>query len=137
MNFFPRVGVDIVLVSHVAASLDRLGEAYTKRIFTADEIHYCASNPVLAPARFAARFAAKEAALKALHLDDEGLDLRNVEVKQTPGGWCELVLHGAAKTKAEAAGWASWSLSMSHEGDHAAAVVMVLASEGKGDVLAR
>ena len=136
MSLLPRVGVDIVLISHVASSMDRLGDAYARRIFTSDEIHYCASNPVLAPARYAARFAAKEAALKALHLDDEGLDLRNIEVTQSPGGWCELVLHGAAKAKAEAAGWASWSLSLSHDGDQATAVVMVLASDQKGAVLA-
>jgi holo-[acyl-carrier protein] synthase len=81
---------------------------------------------MMAPARFAARFAAKEATLKVLRLDDQGLDLRAIEVKQMPGGWTDLLLHGRAKQLADEAGWSSWSVSLSHEGDYATAVVAVL-----------
>ncbi|HEX3693870.1 MAG TPA: 4'-phosphopantetheinyl transferase superfamily protein [Polyangia bacterium] len=124
----PRVvvGVDLVQVSQVAVSLDSLGEAYMRRICTADEIATCNANPMMAPARFAARFAAKEATLKALRLDDQGLDLRSIEVKQMPGGWTDLVLHGRAKQLADEAGWSSVSVSLSHEGDYATAVVAVI-----------
>jgi holo-[acyl-carrier protein] synthase len=121
------VGIDLVQISQVAAALNRLGDAYMKRIWTEGEISYCTTAPVMAPARFAARFAAKEATLKALRLNDEGVDLRNVEVKQTAGGWCELELHGRAEELARAAHWRSWSLSLSHEGDYATAVVAVMA----------
>jgi holo-[acyl-carrier protein] synthase len=121
------VGIDLVQISQVAASLNRLGDAYMRRIWTEDEISYCTTAPVMAPARFAARFAAKEAALKALRLNDEGVDLRNIEVKQTAGGWCELELHGRAEELARTAQWRSWSLSLSHEGDYATAVVAVVA----------
>jgi holo-[acyl-carrier protein] synthase len=121
------VGIDLVQVSQVASSLDRLGEAYANRIFTAEEIAYCSTNPIMAPSRFAARFAAKEATLKALRLDDQGLDLRTIEVQQEAGGWTNIVLHGRAKELAEAASWSSWSMSLSHEGDYATAVVMVMA----------
>ncbi|HXI59333.1 MAG TPA: 4'-phosphopantetheinyl transferase superfamily protein [Polyangia bacterium] len=120
------VGVDLVQVSQVAMSLDSLGEAYMRRICTPDEIAYCNANPMMAPARFAARFAAKEATLKVLRLDDQGLDLRAIEVKQMPGGWTDLLLHGRAKQLADEAGWSSWSVSLSHEGDYATAVVAVL-----------
>ena len=120
------VGVDLVQVSQVARSLDSLGEAYMRRICTADEIATCNSNPMMAPARFAARFAAKEATLKALRLDDQGLDLRAIEVKQMQGGWVDLVLHGRALELAEQAGWSTWSVSLSHEGDYASAVVAVM-----------
>jgi len=117
------VGIDLVQISQVASSLHRLADAYVNRIFTAAEIAYCSTNPIVAPSRYAARFAAKEAALKALRLDDQGLDLRTIEVKQMPGGWSELELHGAARELADAAGWVGCSLSISHEGDYATAVV--------------
>jgi holo-[acyl-carrier protein] synthase len=120
------VGVDLVQVSQVARSLDSLGEAYMRRICTADEIAYCNANPMMAPARFAARFAAKEATLKALRLDDQGLDLRAIEVKQMPGGWTDLLLHGHALQLAQEAGWSSVSVSLSHEGDYACAVVAAI-----------
>jgi holo-[acyl-carrier protein] synthase len=120
------VGVDLVQVSQTARSLDSLGEAYMKRIYVPDEIAYCTANPLMAPARFAARFAIKEATLKALRLDDQGLDLRTIEVKQMAGGWTDLVLHGRALELAIAAGWSSWSVSLSHEGDYATAVVVAM-----------
>ena len=120
------VGVDLVQISQVARSLDSLGEAYMRRICTPEEIAYCSANPMMAPARFAARFAAKEATLKALRLDDQGLDLRAIEVKQMPGGWTDLVLHGRAEQLAIEAGWASVSVSLSHEGDYANAVVTAI-----------
>ena len=120
------VGVDLVQVSQVARSLDSLGEAYMRRICTPEEIAYCNANTMMAPTRFAARFAAKEATLKVLRLDDQGLDLRTIEVTQMPGGWTDLVLHGRALELAQAAGWSSVSVSLSHEGDYASAVVAVV-----------
>jgi holo-[acyl-carrier protein] synthase len=125
------VGVDLVQVSQVASSLDRLGEAYMTRIYTPAEIAYSSSNPIMAPSRFAARFAAKEATLKALRLDDQGVDLRSIEVKQMPGGWNEIELTGRARELAEAAGWLNWSVSVSHEGDYATAVVAAMASKSR------
>ena len=124
-------GIDLMQVSQVAASLGRLGDSYMARICTPEEIAYCNSSAVMAPARFAARFAVKEATLKALRLADHGLDLRSIEVKQAAGGWCELELHGRAEELARAAGWLSWSVSLSHEGDYAVAVVTVLADVGQ------
>lgn len=120
------VGVDLVQISDVARSLDSLGDRYVRRVFTDGEIAYCTASPEMATARFAARFAAKEATLKALRLHDHGLDWRAIEVRQEPAGWCELQLHGDAAALAEQAGWMSASLSLSHEGDYATAMVGVL-----------
>lgn len=120
------VGVDLVQVSDVARSIDALGDRYVRRVFTEREIAYCTASPEMTSARFAARFAAKEATLKALRLHDHGLDWRAIEVRQEPAGWCELQLHGDAATLAEQAGWICASLSLSHEGDYATAMVGVL-----------
>ena len=119
------VGVDLVRIREVADSLERLGDAVdrAKRIFTDDEIAYCAAHPPLAPNRFAARFAAKEATLKALRMEDQGVDF-DIEVVRTPRRGTDLALHGAAAEWARAAGWTSSAVSLSHEGDYAIAVVV-------------
>jgi holo-[acyl-carrier protein] synthase len=47
-------------------------------------------------------------------------------VVKTPGGWCELELHGAARSLAQESGVGELSLSLSHEGDYVVAVVMAV-----------
>lgn len=110
-----RVGIDLVQISRIAGSLDAFGERFLRRVYTDGELAYARRDPE----RLAARFAAKEAAKKALGL--EGVGWRELEVVREASGACELVLHGAARA---AAGERTLALSMSHEGDHAAAVVI-------------
>ena len=110
-----RVGIDLVTVSRIAESIALFGERFTRRVFTDAEMAYGAGHPE----RLAARFAAKEAAKKALRLD--GVAWRDLEVRRAQTGACDMVLHGAAR---EAAGPCELALSMSHEGDHATAVVI-------------
>jgi holo-[acyl-carrier protein] synthase len=123
------VGIDLLTVSQVTEAIARFGEAYLKRLFTPQELLDCSGKEAgSAPAaeRLAARFAAKEATLKALGKPDVGFDWRSVEVRRHQSGFCDLVLHGEAKRFAEAAGVATWSLSMSHEAHYATAVVVGL-----------
>jgi holo-[acyl-carrier protein] synthase len=123
-----RVGVDLVSVREVARSLERFGERYVRRVFTAHEAAYCrAAAGRAAAARFAARFAAKEATLKALHPETPWADWRAIEVRRHPSGWCELVLHGEAAALARRQGIETLALSMSHDGGRAAAVVVAQA----------
>lgn len=121
------VGLDLVSIPDVAATLARFGDRYVTRTFTADEAAYClaAAAPVVAE-RLAARFAAKEAALKALQPDHPWADWRTIEVRRQPSGRCELVLHGAAKRLASRREISRLILSMSHEGDCAAAIVVAV-----------
>ena len=49
-----------------------------------------------------------------------------MEVRRRPDGSCAMVLTGAAAELAEAAGITSLSLSLTHEGAYAAAVVFAL-----------
>jgi holo-[acyl-carrier protein] synthase len=110
-----RVGIDLVQISRISGSLEAFGDRFLRRIYCAGELAYAGRDCE----RLAARFAAKEAAKKALGLD--GVGWRELEVVRQPDGACELVLHGAARA---AAGERSLALSMSHEGDHATAVVI-------------
>ncbi len=59
------MGVDIIEVPRVRASIERFGNRFLRRLFTEAEIRYCEPK-ANKHERFAARFAAKEAALKAL-----------------------------------------------------------------------
>ena len=78
------VGIDLVRVSRVAASLAQFGERFLRRVFTEAEIAYATSSPGLTAERLAARFAAKEAAIKALGLADQGVGWRQIEVQRLP-----------------------------------------------------
>jgi holo-[acyl-carrier protein] synthase len=127
------VGIDLVMVSRVEASLARFGERFLRRIFTDTEIAYATSSPAQTAERLAARFAAKEAAIKALDLADRnvGIGWRQIEVERGESGKCRLILHGAARAAADDAGVSELSLSLSHEGDYSAAVVLALGQNHK------
>jgi holo-[acyl-carrier protein] synthase len=122
----PSVGIDLVRVSRVAASLERFGERFLKRIFTDGEIAYATAAPAFTAERLAARFAAKEATVKALDLAERGVGWREIEVTRRPSGGCDLKLHGAARAAAVEAGVDELAVSLSHEGDYATAVVMTM-----------
>src|SRR5438067_2061558 len=113
------VGIDLVRVSRVAASLEQFGERFLKRVFTDAEVAYAVASPPLTAERLAARFAAKEAAVKALGLGERGVGWRQIEVTRQTSGACRLTLHGAARDAADEAGVCELSVSLSHEGDYA------------------
>ena len=121
------VGIDLVRVSRVAESLATFGERFLKRVFTDGEVAYAREAPSLMAERLAARFAAKEAAFKALGLDVASW--RQIEVTRAPSGRCALSLHGAARDAAAEAGVVELSVSLSHEGDYATAVVLAMRNQ--------
>lgn len=122
----PRVtvGVDLVQVSRVADSLAQFGDRFLRRVFTQGEIAYATAAPDVTAQRLAARFAAKEAAFKAIGLDEVGPCWRDIEVEREQSGACRLILHGAAHHTAAQKGVIDLAVSLSHEGDYATAVVL-------------
>lgn len=114
-----RVGIDLVRISAIDESLGHFGARFLDRIFTSAEVAYAMSAPALAASRLAARFAAKEAVRKALRLD--GIGWRDIEVVRQDDGACDIRLHGTARALGNGDHLA---LSMSHDGDHATAVVI-------------
>ena len=118
-----RVGVDLVRVADVTASIARFGARYTERLFTAGERAYCDADVPQAVERYAARFAAKEATVKVFRvMAHDAIDPRSIEVRQLPEGACEIVLHDGAIALARRSGITE--LSMSHEQDYATATVV-------------
>lgn len=120
-----RVGIDLVHVPCVRDSLQRFGRRYLGRVYTAGEIADAGVDPLRLPERLAARFAAKEAAIKAFGLADVGVAWTDMEVSRAADGHCSLRLHGAAYQRAEALGASTIALSLTHDGDYAAAVVVI------------
>jgi len=116
------VGVDLVNVPSFAQQLEDTASGFVDHTFTPSE------QRVRAPHRLAARFAAKEAFLKAwsgarIHQPPllGNVDLREIEVVDDGYGRPRLVLHGAV---AQAVGTHTTSVSLSHDGDAAIAVVL-------------
>lgn len=120
------VGIDLVAVEEVQAALAQFGDRYLGRIFTDHEVA-CSSGEGVAGARhLAARFAAKEATLKALGPSDRLPAWRSIEVRQDKSGRCTLRLSGQAAELARQAELDEFTVSLTHEGNLAAAVVLAI-----------
>lgn len=119
-----RVGIDLVSVESVRAALADHGERYLARVFTAREVADCGGAARPAPERLAARFAAKEAAIKVLRPDGEGVPWTEIEVRREPAGWVALELSGRAAALAVEAGVRELAVSLTHEEGFASAVVI-------------
>ena len=115
-----HVGIDLVYADDVHEALARHGERYLDRVFTERERREAGADPL----RLAARFAAKEAAIKALRSDDVPLPWRDIAVHHDAAGRPSLHLTGAAQRLADQDGVHSLSVSITHERDLAAAVVV-------------
>jgi holo-[acyl-carrier protein] synthase len=114
-----EVGVDIIEIRRIAESVERFGDRFSKRIFTARELEDSAGRP----ASLAARFAAKEAVIKAL--DFTVLELTDIEVVRPHGRRPELHLAGKAAQRARAMGVTDLRLSLSHCQEYAVAMVVL------------
>src|ERR1700727_2212174 len=117
-------GIDIAEVPRIRQSIERFGDRFLQRIYTAGEIRYCNSKANRVE-RYAARFAAKEAAMKALGTGwSHGVRWRDIEVTNAVSGKPTLHLSGAAGTIAERMGVKHIALSITHSGNVALAQVI-------------
>jgi holo-[acyl-carrier protein] synthase len=118
-------GIDIAEVPHIRQSIERFGDRFLQRIYTAAERRYCDSKANRAE-RYAARFAAKEAAMKALGTGwSHGVRWRDCEVARLPGGRPTMVFHGRAGEIAAKLGVKNAALSLSHTEEQAIAQVIL------------
>ena len=117
-------GIDIVQVDRIERLIASSGASFLNRVFTSVELSECGVDSQ----RLAARWAAKEAAMKALGQGLDRIAPTDVEVGKGPHGAPVLTLYGSALTAADSSGWSSWSVSISHDGDYATAIVVALSS---------
>jgi holo-[acyl-carrier protein] synthase len=120
------LGIDATDIPRVAAMLEKYGDRFIQRVFTAAEIAYCMRrrDPAI---HFAGRFAAKEAAMKALGTGHtQNVLWRGIEVLRG-GGPPRLQFHGGALRRFEALGAGSSLLSITHSDALAFAQVLLFA----------
>ncbi len=117
-----RCGIDLIEIARVARGIDRLGERFLNRFFTAGERADCNDQPQ----RLAARFAAKEAVAKALGTGIGAVGWREIEIRCDARGRPVLHLHGAAARLSAELGITEWDVSLTHTGEYASAVAVAL-----------
>lgn len=119
------VGTDLVRIDRMRTLIERWGERFEVRVFTAAEIAFCSKRKNKIPC-LALRFAAKEAFVKAL-----GLGLRapvlwqDMEIRGDSLGKPHVFLSDRANQYCTERGITSWHLSLTDDGDYGVAVVVI------------
>jgi holo-[acyl-carrier protein] synthase len=119
------IGIDLVENARIQHSIERFGERFLHRVFTAGEIAYCQSMKF--PERhFAARFAAKEALSKAFGTGiGKAMGWHDIDIRKKPSGEPFLVLTGGAEELATQRGVKNALITLSHTDHHAMAVIVL------------
>jgi holo-[acyl-carrier protein] synthase len=121
-----ELGIDIIKVDRIRASIARFGSRFSERVLTPNERRYVRDRPET----FAGRWAAKEAVSKVLGLGVRGIGWKDIEVERLPTGQPAVRLHGRAKARAEQLGMARIALSITHESDYAVAIAFGVRTAG-------
>ena len=127
------VGIDLVDIDEVRESVQRFGDRYLFRVYSASEVAYAQTSEHECAARLAARFAAKEAVIKLLAPVEEPIPWRDIEVCRAPSGQSHISLSGAAKRLAEERRMGQISLSLAHHGRTAIAMAAALANSNEAE----
>lgn len=115
-----RCGIDLIEIARVERGIDRLGERFLKRFFTARERADCGDLPH----RLAARLAAKEAVAKALGTGIGAVGWRDIEIISDARGRPVLYLHGEAARQSAELAITQWEVSLTHTETTAGAVAV-------------
>ncbi len=121
-----ELGIDIIKVDRIRASIERFGARFEKRVLTTNEARYVRMRPET----FAGRWAAKEAVSKVLGLGVRGIGWRDIEVERLPTGQPAIRLHGRAAARAEQLGMDRIAVSITHESDYAVAIAFGVRTTG-------
>lgn len=113
-------GTDIIEISRIKKTIERLDEKFLDTIFTKNEIEYCESHKDNKYQHYAARFAAKEAIYKALNnvVDNDKMSWKNFEIINDISGKPKINFQDDKIDKID--------ISISHCKEYAVANVVVL-----------
>jgi holo-[acyl-carrier protein] synthase len=118
-------GIDLAEIGRIQQSVERYGNRFLDRVFTAAEQAYCLRKRNAAES-LAARFAAKEASAKALGTGiSHGVRWLEIEVVREPSGRPTILFHGRAAQIAERLGVVHAALSITHTASLAMASVVL------------
>lgn len=120
MGRMKAIGVDMIENERIATCIERFGDRYLQRVYTAQELAYCQGRT----ASLAARWAAKEATAKALGTGIGEVGWQDIEVINNYSGCPSLKLYGEAEKLAARLGISKFAVSLSHTKDYAIAFVV-------------
>jgi len=116
------IGIDIIEIARIRQSIERMGDLFTQKIYTAQELAYCFAKHNKFQ-HLAARFAAKEAVGKALSTGWTGeFRWKDVEVMNDPSGQPRITLSGKLRDMLSSS---QIYLSISHSDSHVVAMVVI------------
>ncbi len=119
------IGIDIVEIKRLRATLERQRDRFLRRVFTSAEREYCDAHRDPVP-HYAVRFAAKEALFKAIGTGwAKGVSWLDVEVVRGREGPPTIALSGEAKKVSDLMAVQSLLVSLSHSVESAAAIVIL------------
>src|SRR5512143_926230 len=121
-----ELGIDIIKVDRIRATLAKFGRRFTGRVLTPAEDRYVRDRPET----FAGRWAAKEAVSKVLGLGVRGIGWRDVEIERLPTGQPAVHLHGRAAERAKQLGMGRIAVSITHEAEYAVAIAFGIRTAG-------
>lgn len=125
-----KCGVDIIEISRIQDSIEKLGDAFLNKVYTKKEIEYCESKGKNKYQHYAARFAVKEAVFKAvsgLLTDKYSIAWKNIETTNETSGRPKVEFVSITKkVEKELNKIQSIDISISHIKDTAVASVSIL-----------
>lgn len=125
-----QIGVDIAEVDRIAASLEKFGDRFKQRNFSAEEIQYCDGKRIPAM-HYAGRWAAKEAFLKAVGVGImRGIPMSELSI-MPPEGRTRPYLTAKESSMAFLKGRkvVAWDVNITHSKSSAVAAAVVFFSE--------
>jgi len=117
------VGIDLVKIARMKEVVEKGGQRFIERVFTAGEISYCyeKKNPYLS---LSVRFAAKEALIKAIGSAGP-VALTDIEVINVDTGKPFLKINGRLEVFLKEKSIRRAHLSLSHEHEYGVACVVL------------
>ena len=120
------IGTDIVETLRIGQMIEKHGETFLERVFTAQEIAYCRDRKH-ATEHYAGRWAAKEAILKCLGTGwSKGISWTDMEITNDFAGAPRAALSGAARDRAEELGITDIWITISHCRAYATATALAV-----------
>jgi holo-[acyl-carrier protein] synthase len=120
------IGTDITECLRIARMIERHGELFIDRVYTAEEIAYCQTRKQ-STQHFTGRWAAKEAILKAIGTGwRRGISWRDMEIRNDSSGRPVVAVRGGVQEVVEQLGIREIQVSISHCHTHATAVAIAV-----------
>lgn len=120
------LGTDIVETARIGQMIERHGDGFLHRVFTAGENQYCQPKKNAAQ-HYAGRWAAKEAVMKTLGTGwTKGVGWRDIEVCTSRSGQPSIRLHDGAQAMAASLGIRQVLITISHCRAYATATAIAL-----------